>query len=151
MKRAILLAPLLIANALAACYWDADCSATQSQCCIGGVCQTESACATLRSYPRPNFQQCAVSGDCRSGCCMEGFCTWADTCDDRANKTPLVIFLILLITASATLIWLLAREVVRNTLGKQLDNEAQGNARLLSQRYHEQSVTPSVAVVEEVK
>lgn len=150
MKRA-LVAPLLVASALGACYWDSDCSATSPQCCIGGVCQSESSCSVLRSYPRPNFQQCAISGDCRSGCCMEGFCTWADSCDDTANKTPLVIFLILLVIASATLIWLLAREVLRNKLRRQLDNESQGNARLLSQRYQEQTSVPAVVPEEEVK
>ena len=119
------------------CYWDSDCSANSISCCVGGFCQSETACNILRNYPLPNFQACYSSNDCSSGCCNNNFCTWNETCNATSAAVPLVIFLVLTVIVTSILIGFLIKEIFLNRKRQQLDtfDKSQSNALLVNQRY----------------
>ncbi len=66
---------------------------------------------------------------------MEGFCTWADSCEDSTNKTPLIFLLVILISLTTVLFGLLAREQFLKRKTETIVNEdSMSNARLINER-----------------
>lgn len=103
---------LLLSAPAKSCYWDSDCAASQSQCCIGGHCRSQNSCIALRDYPLPNFQACYSHGDCVSGCCHNNFCSWDDTCNASSAAMPLVIFLVAVGILTLGLLAVLVRDIL---------------------------------------
>jgi hypothetical protein len=118
MKILVLLAACLLVLSVNAaprptsCYWDIDCSASHSECCVGNRCRSENSCQVLRAYPLPNFQACFKQTDCQSGCCHNNFCTMAETCDVSDATTPLILFLVVVAAITALFLSALIKDVI---------------------------------------